>query len=369
MNKDTLQTLDEQLLLFAPFLSDRHNRVFELYDALPRFVLSWKRDAEKGPRTLTFPNVQIGEQVVSVKITPAIVSDPSKTVTTTTGPQRGTGKIIFPGAREEIIEFALRRLAVRQHEGLSRRLEKDREHIAVKFRLSELRSQLAEDGHHFKNAEIAEALEVLANSQLQLSGDVPENIAEGYKWKATQAYSMLADLRAIEPKEGDPSGEKTTYVVSLHPLAAAAILQGRFFDHNHARTMQLRKPLARWLIKRMNLRYRQAQKNSFATSGSGYKIGLSRILAESGMLPEKRLRASIERIRDAIKELTNTGWLHCFKPYDEATTLGPSTKKGGRKTIQEIVWTLYPSNEFAQEVIEGNMRRQALKNGESRAKL
>ena len=41
---------DEQMLLFAPFFSERHNRVFDIYDALPRFVLSWKREA-RTPKT------------------------------------------------------------------------------------------------------------------------------------------------------------------------------------------------------------------------------------------------------------------------------------------------------------------------------
>ena len=174
-------------------------------------------------------------------------------------------------------------MAAVQYADMKRRTGKDADQVTVTFRLSELRAQLAEDGHHFKGAEIAEALEVLALSKLQLSGDVPDNVAEGYRWKSTQAYSMLEDLRVVEPKEGDtPEGDRTSYFVSFHPLAAAAILQGRFFDHNHRRTMQLRKPLARWLIKRMSLKYRQAARGG-VVKREGYNLSLSRIIAESGM--------------------------------------------------------------------------------------
>ena len=109
--------MDEQMLLFAPFFSEKHNRVFDLYDLLPRFVLSWKRDsAAKGVKALTF-NVQIGDQTISVKILPAVVTDPDQEQQSTKPgtPQRLSGKLIFPGPREEIIEFALRRMAAVQH--------------------------------------------------------------------------------------------------------------------------------------------------------------------------------------------------------------------------------------------------------------
>ena len=365
--------VDEQMLLFAPFFSERHNRVFDIYDALPRFVLSWKREADaKGAKGITFSNVRIGDQTVAVKITPAVVTDPKQAAPPTRegAPQRLSGKLIFPGPREEIIEFALRRMAAVQYADMKRRTGKDADQVTVTFHLSELRGQLAEDGHHFKGAEISEALEVLALSKIQLSGDVPANVAEGYRWKSTQAYSMLEDLRVVEPKEGDTSeGDRASYFVSFHPLASAAILQGRFFDHNHRRTMQLRKPLARWLIKRMSLKYRQASRGG-VVAREGYNLSLSRIIAESGLLPEKRLRDTVQRIRDAIHELKSAGWLSRFQAFDEVTTFTDNGARG-QKAIKDIVWTFYPSTEFINEIIEGNDNRakRIAKGKEARIKI
>jgi hypothetical protein len=351
--------VDEQMLLFAPFFSERHNRVFDIYDALPRFVLSWKREADaKGAKGITFSNVRIGDQNVAVTITPAIVHDPNQAAPPQRegAPRRLSGKLIFPGPREEIIEFALRRMAAVQYADMARRKDKDTDQVTLMFRLSDLRGQLAEDGHQFKSAEIAEALMVLARSQIQLSGDVPDNLAEGHRWTATHPYSMLADLRVIETKEGvKTDGDSASYFVSFHPLAAAAILQGRFFDHNHRRTMQLRKPLARWLIKRMSLKYRQASRGG-VVAREGYNLSLSRIIAESGLLPEKRLRDTVQRIRDAIHELKSTGWLSRFMAFDEVTTFDDNGARG-QKAIKEIVWTFYPSAEFINEIIEGNDNR------------
>jgi hypothetical protein len=96
--------VDEQMLLFAPFFSERHNRVFDIYDALPRFVLSWKREADaKGAKGITFDNVRIGDQKISVTLTPAIVHDPNQIAEPPTregAPRRLKGKLIFPGPRE-----------------------------------------------------------------------------------------------------------------------------------------------------------------------------------------------------------------------------------------------------------------------------
>jgi hypothetical protein len=350
---------EEQMLLFAPFFSERHNRVFDLYDALPRFVLSKKRDvSDKSPKVIDFSDVRIGDQTITVSITPAVVVDTSQPIPPPIregAPQRRPAKLIFPGPREEIIEFALRRMAAVQHADMKVRTGKEADQVTLTFRLSQLREQLAEDGHHFKGVEIEEALNVLAKSKIQLSGEVPANVAQGYRWQSTQAYSMLEDLRVVNPKEGDTlDGDRTTYFVSFHPLAAAAILQGRFFDHNHRRTMQLRKPLARWLIKRMGVKYRQASRGG-VVAREGYNLSLSRIIAESGLLPEKRLRDTVQRVRDAITELKETGWLHAFEPVREDTTFDKTDS--GQKTIKEIVWTLFPSPAFITEIMDGNASR------------
>jgi hypothetical protein len=360
--------VDEQMLLFAPFFSERSNRVFDLYDALPRFVLTWKREVtDKSPKMINFSNVRIGDQSITVTITPAVVIDtsqPQPPPTRAGAPQRLPAKLIFPGPREEIIEFALRRMAAVQHADMKIRTGKEADQVTLTFKLSDLRWQLAEDGHHFKGAEIAEALNVLAKSKIQLSGEVPDNVAQGYRWQSTQAYSMLEDLRVVNPKNGDtPDGERTSYFVSFHPLAAAAILQGRFFDHNHSRTMKLRKPLARWLIKRMSLKYRQASRGG-VVAREGYTLSLSRIIAESGLLPEKRLRDTVQRVRDAIDELKATGWLNGFQPFHEDTTFDKTAS--GQKTIKEIVWTFYPSPAFINEIIDGNdSRSQRLARGKA----
>jgi hypothetical protein len=49
--------------------------------------------------------------------------------------------------------------------------------------------------------------------------------------------------------------------------------------------------------------------------------------------------------------MTKEKILYQPKPYDEKLTL--ATGRGGRKIVG-VVWTLYPSHEFVEEIIRGN---------------
>jgi hypothetical protein len=116
--------------------------------------------------------------------------------------------------------------------------------------------------------------------------------------------------------------------------------------------MQLRIPLARWVAERMNLSYRQAEKHA-ALKRRGYYLCLSRVLAESGIVPEPRLSDNAQRVRQALTELQQTGFLSLMEPYLEEPSYEQS-KRRGRPTLRDIRWTLYPSNAFSEEIIAGN---------------
>ena len=70
------------------------------------------------------------------------------------------------------------------------------------------------------------------------------------------------------------------------------------------------------LPTRMNNRFRSAEKCA-TFKGKGYFLTLSRILSESGLIPEKRVRNAIARVREALKELRAEGFLDRMKAYDE----------------------------------------------------
>ena len=66
--------------------------------------------------------------------------------------QDGTGQAIYPGAREELVERAIRKLAVQQvvNTGLHTVPQSGAQIIRVSFTLYQLRKELTSQGHGFK---------------------------------------------------------------------------------------------------------------------------------------------------------------------------------------------------------------------------
>ena len=102
--------------------------------------------------------------------------------------------------------------------------------------------------------------------------------------------------------ERDPTGEDSRVAMTYHPLATQAILGLAFYPINQVRVGKLKRPLARWLTTRMSHNYRQARKNGYVHN-DGYHISLQTILEERGLPREKRLRANVEAVREAIEEM------------------------------------------------------------------
>ena len=100
----------------------------------------------------------------------------------------------------------------------------------------------------------------------------------------------------------------------------------------------------------MSHNYRQARKNGYVHN-DGYRISLQTILQERGLPREKRLRANVEAVREAIEDMKAQNILSQMHPFDEELVHAPSK---GRPKIADAIWNLYPSAEFVDEIIEGN---------------
>ena len=70
----------------------------------------------------------------------------------------------------------------------------------------------------------------------------------------------------------------------------------------------------------MSHNYRQARRNGWL-DGDGYHISLETILAERGLVKEKRLRDN-DSVRASLAEMKKEKILCEWKPYDEKLTLG-----------------------------------------------
>jgi len=118
----------------------------------------------------------------------------------------------------------------------------------------------------------------------------------------------------------------------------------------------------------MSHNYRQAKRNGFVDK-SGYHISIKTILDERGLPREARLRANVESVRTALTEMKARRILAEMMAYDEQLIHAPSKR---RPKIVDAIWTLYPSPEFVEEIVNGNKEmstartRDGGKKGESK---
>jgi hypothetical protein len=232
----------EQLSLFDGFLSAEPNqsRTLDIWDALPKFVLSHSRDGD-GANLMEFNNVKIDGQPIRVEIAAAVLS---REVPPGAPDAARIGQWVFPGVREELVERALRKMAVqRQIEATLDADEKQRPIFPIVFTLSQLRAELAAAGHDMKISQLREALYVLGNSTLRAEGLIDDEL---------HGFSHPLLLISYKRRDDDITGEKSIYVARFHPLAVRAILAGAWQSINYARVMSLGLPLARWIATRMN---------------------------------------------------------------------------------------------------------------------
>ena len=318
----------KQMLLFAPLFDNERNRTFVVADTLNRYVLTKRRDVRHSKND-TLKRVY-SAQSGPAEITPAVLD----------------GKIIFPGAFEQLIELVLRKMTIEQNAELGLWQEKRKpgiHHVSVMFSLAELRRRLAANDSERKLSEIREALEVMSRCSWTV--------------RTSQAHRFVGELRgpilrieaARKELRADAKGEKEMYFAYWHPVIAEAILAGDHFLLDN-RILKLKDPLARWILNRLNARYRQAAKDD-AISGNGYTLSLATIFAESGIEAEVRLRATLERVRSALNALREHFFLSPLRPYEEIPTYENTP---GRPKIIDMTWVLFPSSEFAQTVIDGN---------------
>ena len=80
-------------------------------------------------------------------------------------------------------------------------------------------------------------------------------------------------------------------------------------------------------------------------------MSLKTILEERGLVPEARLRNNLDAVRNALKEMKQRRVLSKLQAFDEKLVYAPTK---GRPKIINAVWTLYPSDEFVDEIINGS---------------
>jgi hypothetical protein len=320
-----------QLALFQTALCnndeqrDRLSNLIDLWDSVPRYSVSRQQmtkirvDGEfLREHRVTFQHRQRSYTCV---IRPAMVKDLD-------GKQRD----YYPSANEEIVEDALRKLAVERNAGY---FDRPNYRSGVQFTLHELRKELEKRGHTRSYQEIVQSLDILSQSIVDI---LPEGGGEG---KIRSA--CLPSLAAVSRKQlkDDPEAK---WAVQFHPLVTGAIDQVTHRQYNYAAMMSHTTQLARWLHKQINLKY------TFADLTNKFDMRYSTIKRDSGLLNNhKRERFAIDVLEEAFKSLVTVG---VIRKFDRINETGP------RKKLMDVVFRLYPHVDFMHDTKAANKRQR-----------
>lgn len=335
---------NQQLSLFQGFLAntdenrDLLSNAVDLWDCIPRFStprqnkLKQLKTAAGFLPTLSLPFVYRGTSYTA-EIIPAKIEVKKEGKT--------DYKEIYPGAREELIEHALRRLAVEKNSGF---FDGTDFRSGVSFTLYRLRQELANQGHAMTYEGLTEGLDVLHHAFLQVTvadsdPNDPSMISQPY----------LPALGKVNRK-GRASDPDAKWFVQFHGLVTDSMNKITYRQFNYQRLMKCNSQLSRWLLSQLVLKYTQAGiTNTF-------DMRFSTIARDSFLLGYTRERAAIEALDEAWEELKYLGALaHVLK----------AEQLGIRSKIEDVIYTLTPSREFITEQKAANKRASDSRNGQA----
>lgn len=302
---------------------ERLSNTIDMWDSTPRYSISRqemnKRRDDKGnlqPLKLTF---QAKGGSYTAVIYPASIME-------------GDGFVdYYPSANEELVEEALRKIALRQQQGFH---DQPVARSGVAFSLYELRQELAEHGHTRSYQQITQSLAILRKSHIELLK------AEG-KGEVLIAANYLPGMMAVsrEQLNEDPNAR---WVVQFHPLVSRSIEQLAYRQFNYSVLMALPTQLARWLHKQLSIKFVFA-----SLAGNPFEMHYTTIKRDSNLLNRGRERDNRADVDSAFAELVKNGVLREIQKRDLIE---------GKGKIVDVVYLLYPSVEFVKEAKAANKR-------------
>ena len=308
---------------------DSLSNVFDLWDSIPRYVVS-RQQQDKWRKAGTFPLLHEvpfhyrGRELVAT-IQPAAIKG-----------KDGVIRTYYPSANEELIEDVLRKISTDQNNGYYDPKER---RSGVVFTLHMVRKELEKRGHGRTYKEINLSLEIMSSAVIQTS------TMDGKDGDFTSKSLYLNNLFRVSKGKlaEDPEAK---WFVDFHPFASRALDELTYRQFNYARLMSHKSQLARWLNKVLSLKYLNA---SFLHP---FEMRFSTIMRDSGLLNGYAVfRLAVAAVDSAFEELQGS----------QPPLLGQKPEKklieGPRGKILDAVYTLHPSREFMAEVKAASKRK------------
>lgn len=278
-----------QLSLFEYGLDENpdYSNAFSFLEALPRFFWGVPKRTPEGLLPPLEREFELDKVEYRMKIKPAIVDIYNPKL------KKTEDKAVYPGVREEIIEDVLLKMLTSGHGAY---LD---ENLGVRVSLYRMRKELKERGHNYTIRQIKESFSVMTNSTILF--EPKDRPKEG-----RMEFSIISAY-VLRTHEDVRTGKEQEYgYILFGDVFKEELKKAAFRMFNYTTSMKFKKPLARWIFKRIFSRFRQA------TIGKPFSIKATTILRWSGMTPRKQFRDNLRVIREALQELKDlnmiTSW-------------------------------------------------------------
>lgn len=303
-----------------------YSNSFELYDMIPKYV--WgrrpnpKRHPHLDPITREFKHRGVQFRVT---IHPAKIKDSD-----------GKFRDYFPGQNEELVECAMRKMAV---DGAGK-LTCDG--YCTLYTQYNIRKELKSVGWPLNGTQIKRAIQILNRTHMSLEClDDPD-----YDYGAGETLFNKVGWRKRKDWEnkGRESDEKS--FVIFHSLTKKAIEEGAFRRFDYLMGMSLKDSFARYIFRRMSNSFAHAGHDS---KGGPYEAGLRTLLSDGGFAVAPRITTSYsKRKKKAFVELLEKKV--CLR-IDRVRDI---QDRDNPKKTHDILIGFTPTHEFIRACIHAN---------------
>lgn len=312
-----------QFDLFKSFVTNDKTDVsnsIDIWEGIPKYFINEKQAAKlRMDNGLANPfrwEYHYKGTLYSVLIQPALIEV-----------REGVFEAHFPGATEELVEEALKKILTEQSQGIHSPQEYE---TWVKFSLKMLQRELYRRGRGRQVSDIKKAIKVMNRCCLSV-------YKEG---KEVWTGAILQDLVTVD-RETYIEDTGAYHVARLPLFVSSAINKLQYRQFNYARLMQCKSQLSSWLYRKMINNFKQAG----LKDTDFYHLSFDSI-RESGLLQQNNDRESRKKIISALEELKELNVLRDYEPRE---------KKQGRKIV-DMVYVMWSSPEFVAEQKQAGKR-------------
>lgn len=300
-----------------------YSNTIELYDFIPKYY--WGKIQRTCGKYLPLleREFECRGKAYRVTIQPAALKD-----------KHGIERSYYPSKREELVEDALRKMAVDGH-GLF--LD---DAAGVVFSLHSLQQELKRNGHSYNKDQIKDALLICARTNLSVTTGDGQSVL---------VSNIFATLGLQSRDEWMRGGKAARAFVRFNPLVTEGIKAKKYRQFNYEKSMSYRHVIARQLHKRMSHHFTQA------SITQPYRINLSTVIRDFGLT---RYEKPAHNLRDVEIALCEMAAKNVVLNYRTEKNRDVNSRPG----LHDAGIIITPHPRFVSEIIQANKYQSKIVN-------